>query len=101
MEAGVSGLIQCLLAKWESGKLKNEPAAVLVDSSIRYNLHRTVTRSLPQLAIIAYNEIPNGLVIDASGVLTHEDVFGDAPTGGGFNLSMFQGDPSSNESDRS
>ena len=38
--------------------MKNEPAAALVDSSVRLAMRQTVHRSLPQVSIIAYNEIP-------------------------------------------
>ena len=83
-------LISQLLAKWETARIKNEPAAVLVDSSIRLHLYRTVSRSLPNMAIIAYNEIPNGLLIESSGIVTHEDVFGSAGVDMGVDLSMMQ-----------
>ena len=67
-------LIQLLQSKWEASRLKNEPAAVLVDSSIRYALHRTVFRSLPELAIIAYSEIPSDLLIEAVGSIRFQEV---------------------------
>ena len=83
-------LVSALLQKWEAARLRNEPAAVLVDSSIRYCLHRTITRSLPHLGIIAYNEIPNGLLIDSAGMLTYEEVIGSAGPESALDLSMLQ-----------
>ena len=67
-------LVGQLQSKWETSRLKNEPAAVLVDSSIRYPLQRTVFRSLPELAIIAYSEIPSDLMIDSIGIVRYQDV---------------------------
>ncbi|MGB7345734.1 MAG: flagellar biosynthesis protein FlhA [Pirellulaceae bacterium] len=69
-------LVQLLQAKWETSRLKNEPAAVLVDSSIRYALHRTVFRSLPELSIISYSEIPSDLLIESVGIIRHQEVVG-------------------------
>jgi flagellar biosynthesis protein FlhA len=67
-------LIQCLQSRWETSRLKNEPATVLVDSSIRYALHRTICRSLPELSIIAYSEIPADLLIESVGIIRHQEV---------------------------
>lgn len=67
-------LIQQLRSAWEKASLKNEPAALLVDSSIRYPLHRTIFRSLPELSIIAYGEIPEDLVISSAGMIRYQEV---------------------------
>ena len=67
-------LVQTLQEKWETSRLKNELAALLVDSSIRYALHRTIYRSLPELSVIAYNEIPSNLMIDVVGSVRFGDV---------------------------
>lgn len=72
-------LVQTLQARWESTRLKREPAAVLVDSAIRYPLHRTVHRSLQELSIISYNEIPSDLMIDVAGNVRFDDIVSDAP----------------------
>ncbi|MFK7738232.1 MAG: flagellar biosynthesis protein FlhA [Pirellulaceae bacterium] len=87
-------LVQLMQAKWETSRLKDAPAAVLVDSSIRYALHKTISRSLPELAIIAYSEIPPDLLIDSTGIIRHDEVI--SSDGRGFNadlLSMQQQDP--------
>ncbi|NND95825.1 MAG: FHIPEP family type III secretion protein [Pirellulaceae bacterium] len=67
-------LVQLLQAKWETSRLKSQPAAVLVDSSIRYALRRTIFRSLPELSIIAYSEIPSDLLIDSVGIIRYDEV---------------------------
>lgn len=60
---------------WELASMKNQPAAVLVDSSIRRALRQTVHRSLPQVSIVAYHEIPPDLLIEPVTVVRHDDVF--------------------------
>lgn len=70
-------LIMELQAKWEASRLKNQIATVLVDSSIRYPLHRTVFRSLPEVSVVAYSEIPSDMRIESVGMIRYEDVLGD------------------------
>jgi flagellar biosynthesis protein FlhA len=71
----LSKLVDKFKQAWELSSMKNEPAAVLVDSSIRRALRQTVHRSLPQVAIIAYNEIPGDLLIDPVAIVQDQDVF--------------------------
>ena len=70
-------LVGQLQTKWETSRLKNEDAAILVDSSIRFPLHRSIFRSLPDLAVIAYSEIPSDLLIESIGLIRFEDVIND------------------------
>ncbi len=67
-------LVENLQSKWETSRLKEEPAAVLVDSSIRYPLRKTVSRSLEELSFIAYSEIPSDLLIDSTGIVRFEEI---------------------------
>jgi flagellar biosynthesis protein FlhA len=60
---------------WELSSMKNEPAAALVDSSIRHAMRQTVHRSLPQVSIIAYNEIPGDLLIEPVSIIRDQEVF--------------------------
>lgn len=69
-------LIMEMQAKWEGSRLKNQIATVLVDSSIRYALHRTVFRSLPEVSVVAYSEVPADLRIESVGMIRYEDVLG-------------------------
>lgn len=93
-------LIQQLQTKWETTRLKNEPAAVLVDSSIRYPLHRTIFRSLPELSIIAYNEIPPDLLIDSVGIIRFQEVVSSERPEGEFDLlTLPQGTPNNSQQD--
>ena len=59
--------------------VKNEPAAALVDSTIRRALMLTTQRSLPSLSFIAYNEIPTDLLIEPVSIIHYQDVFGSEP----------------------
>ncbi len=72
----LSKLVDKFKQAWELSSMKNEPAAVLVDSSIRRALRQTVHRSLPQVAIVAYNEIPGDLLIDPVAIVQDQEVFG-------------------------
>ncbi len=67
-------LVQSLQTKWETSKIKDEPAAVLVDSSIRYALRQTIFRSLPDLSVIAYSEIPSGMLIESVNIIRYGEV---------------------------
>ena len=83
-------LVQLLQAKWETSRLKNEPATVLVDSSIRYALHRTIFRSLPELSIISYSEIPSDLLIDSVGIIRHQEVVKNDDANGDVDFAAIQ-----------
>jgi flagellar biosynthesis protein FlhA len=63
---------------WELASVKNEPAAALVDSTLRRPLRLTTQRSLPNLSFIAYNEIPTDLLIEPVSMIRYDEVFGDA-----------------------
>ncbi len=69
---------------WELASMKNQPAAVLVDSSIRRALRQTVHRSLPEVSIVAYHEIPPDLLIEPVTVIRNDDVFGADDGSGGL-----------------
>ncbi|WP_197456151.1 flagellar biosynthesis protein FlhA [Stieleria neptunia] len=70
-------LIMELQAKWEASRLKNQMATVLVDSSVRFPLHRTIFRSLPEISVVAYSEVPSDMRIESVGMIRYEDVLGD------------------------
>lgn len=82
-------LIQRLQEKWEASRLKNEPAALLVDSAIRQQMYRTLSRSLPDLAVVAYSEIPSDLLIDTVGLIRFEEVVSDAGNDSEIDIAQF------------
>ena len=72
--ASLERLVTVLQTKWESARLKDKVAAVLVDSSIRYPLRQTLIRSLGDISIVAYNEVPTGVLIDAMSMVRYDEV---------------------------
>ncbi len=71
----LASLVEKYKQAWELASMKDEPAAILVDSSIRWAMRQTVHRSLPQVSIVAYNEIPGDLLIEPVSILRDQDVF--------------------------
>ncbi len=74
-------LIEQIRKQWEIAVMKNQPAAIIVDASIRRPLRRTIFRSVPEVAILAYNEIPNSALIQPAGFIRASDVFEDERPG--------------------
>ena len=85
--ASLERLVVSLQTKWETSRIKDEPAAVLVDSSVRQPLRQTVSRSLPEISIIAYSEIPADLVIESVSLVRMSEVMDASDTE--TNLAMF------------
>lgn len=71
----LAALVEKYKQSWEVASMKDEPAAVLVDSSIRWAMRQTVHRSLPQVSIVAYSEIPAELLIEPVAILREQEVF--------------------------
>ncbi|MEL6108261.1 MAG: flagellar biosynthesis protein FlhA [Planctomycetota bacterium] len=93
-------LVGQLQTRWETSQLKSQPAAVLVDSSIRYQLRRAVFRSLPDLAVIAYGEVPSELMIQSVGAIRYQDVVNDDGREMEFDLQALQSKNPKEEGDR-
>ena len=79
-------LVKRLQDSWDTCQLKNESAALLVDSSIRLAVRQTIQRSLPYLSVVAYSEIPTDLLIDAKTVIQFEEVVNPADVAGEFDI---------------
>ena len=60
---------------WNMASIKNEPAAALVDSTLRRPLRLTTQRSLPSVSFVAYNEIPIDLLIEPIGMICYDEIF--------------------------
>ena len=67
-------LVKLLQSKWETSRIKDEPAAVLVDSSIRQPMRQTIARSLPDLSVIAYSEVPSDLLIESVSLVRYAEI---------------------------
>lgn len=63
---------------WNVAAAKNEPAAALVDSTIRRAIRLTTQRSLPAVSFVAFNEIPMDMLIEPVAIIRHQDVYGDS-----------------------
>lgn len=61
-------ILQKLEAAFESMSDKGLPPLILCSGKIRLPLRKIIERSIPQLAVLSYNEIPN--TIDAQSVFT-------------------------------
>lgn len=72
----LANLVDKLKSTWEVSSMKNESVAVLVDSSLRLAMRQTIQRSLPQISIISYSEIPCDLMIEPVAVIRDDEVFG-------------------------
>jgi flagellar biosynthesis protein FlhA len=55
--------------------MQDEPLALLTDRSLRRLVRRAIDRSLPELSVIAYTEIPSDLMIEPVAMVRPEDVF--------------------------
>jgi flagellar biosynthesis protein FlhA len=75
----LANLVDKYKQAWELASMKNESAAALVDSSVRRAMRQTIYRSLPQLSILAYNEIPSDMAIETVSIIQDQDVFAGAP----------------------
>ena len=71
----LANLVDKIKSTWERASMKNEPTAVLVDSSLRLAMRQTVHRSLPQVAIVSYSEIPGELMIEPVTIIREEEIF--------------------------
>jgi flagellar biosynthesis protein FlhA len=71
----LANLVDKYKQAWELASMKNETAAALVDSSVRRAMRQTIFRSLPQLSILAYNEIPSDMAIETVSIVRDQDVF--------------------------
>ena len=75
----MENLVEKLKSSWELGSMKNQTPALLLDGSVRSATRQTIRRSLPQLSVISYTEVPTDLQIEPIAVVSSEDVFGIEP----------------------
>jgi len=52
-----------------------QPVCVLTDRPLRLPLKRAIERSLPDLAVIAYTELPADMMFDPVAMLTRDEIF--------------------------
>jgi flagellar biosynthesis protein FlhA len=69
-------LVGQLRQQWEPLQMKDRDVAVLTDNSLRRPLRRLIERALPDLACIAYTEIPGSMMIDPVSIIRLATVYG-------------------------
>lgn len=60
---------------------KKQEVALLVDASLRRAIRKMLSRSLPDLAVIAYTEVPNDVMLEPAAIIRPEEVLGQRPAG--------------------
>lgn len=63
-----------LAAEWRQAVARGLEVALLSDASLRRPLRQTLVRSLPDLAVIAYQEIPADILMEPVAVIRPEDI---------------------------
>jgi flagellar biosynthesis protein FlhA len=71
LEKLVAALHEC----WQKCSLASAEITLLTDGTLRRPLRRTIERSVPDLSVTAYSEIPADLTIDFEHIIRLEDIF--------------------------
>ncbi len=69
-------MIEAIHKAWKDAERRQLPLALLVDQKIRRPLKRLIARTTPDIGVIAYQEVPNDLVIDSVAMLEFDDIIG-------------------------
>ncbi|HTU22139.1 MAG TPA: flagellar biosynthesis protein FlhA [Gemmataceae bacterium] len=72
-------MIAFLLNEWRKASARGQEIALLTDTSLRRPLRHALLRGLPDLAIIAYQEVPGDLLLEPAAMLRPEDLAGTRP----------------------
>jgi flagellar biosynthesis protein FlhA len=72
-------MIVFLLNEWRKATARGQDIALLTDASLRRPLRHALLRSLPDLAIIAFQEVPSDLLLEPVAMLKPEDLGGATP----------------------
>ncbi len=63
-----------LANEWRRATAKGQEVALLADASLRRPLRQAVARSLPDLAVVAYQEVPGDLLLEPAALIKPEDL---------------------------
>ena len=69
-------MIESIHKAWKDSERLQMPLALLVDQRIRRPLRRLIARTTPDIGVIAYQEVPDDLVIDSVVMLEFDDIIG-------------------------
>jgi flagellar biosynthesis protein FlhA len=67
-------LIVRLANEWRKASGGGKDVALLTDSVLRRPLRQAIVRSLPDLAVVAYQEVPSDLLLAPAGIVKPEDL---------------------------
>ncbi|MCP4784336.1 MAG: FHIPEP family type III secretion protein [Fuerstiella sp.] len=73
----LSRLIDHVKAAFADAERLHLPLAILVDQKLRRPLKKLLARPTPDLAIVAYQELPGDMNVETVVVLPHRDIMGD------------------------
>ncbi len=68
-------LIETCVEAWSAARRIDQPLALLVDQQLRRPFRRILARSAPDLGIVAYQEVPNDMIIESAEELRFEQIF--------------------------
>jgi flagellar biosynthesis protein FlhA len=69
-------LIAAISQRWEKSHLKGREIALLTDGQLRRPLRQVIERSIPDLTVTSYAEIPTDLTVDVQDIIRLEEVEG-------------------------
>ena len=73
-------LIESAGKAFKDSERRQQPIALLVDQKVRRPLRRLLARTAPEVGVIAYQEVPNDLIIDSVVMLQFDDIIGQEST---------------------
>jgi flagellar biosynthesis protein FlhA len=79
--ARLEKLLTRLGNEWRKASLRGREVALLCDTALRRPLRQALARSLRDLAVIAYQEVPGDLLLEPEALLKPEDLTAAAATG--------------------
>jgi flagellar biosynthesis protein FlhA len=72
--ARLEKLIVVLANEWRRASLAGKEVGLLTDGILRRPLKQAIARSLPDLAVIAYQEIPKDMILNPTALVKPEDL---------------------------
>ncbi len=72
--ARLEKLVVRLANEWRKATAKGQEVGLLADASLRRPLRLAVARSLPDLAVVAYQEVPGDLMLEPAALVKPEDL---------------------------
>jgi flagellar biosynthesis protein FlhA len=67
-------MILRMAEEWRKATARNQEVALLTDASLRRAVRQVLARSLPELSIIAYQEIPSDMLMEAVYMIKPDDL---------------------------